>query len=132
VCADSSLRTVPWRTVASLLVLLLLAGVLAVFFPRQLEQAGQPPSIDSVHILASGLGLTVAPTVPITLIKVDEPSFSAWGRPYPMAKVRLAALVEAVRELGPNAIILDYDFSIHRDAADTAAFDRLLSSWTSK
>src|SRR5690606_7337771 len=44
----------------------------------------------------------------------------------------LAALVEAVRELGPNAIILDYDFSIHRDAADTAAFDRLLSSWTSK
>lgn len=117
-------------TLSAVGLLFLLVTVLAVIFPRQLDESGALPSIDSVHILATALGLGVAPTLPVTLIKVDERSFAEWGQPYPMAKARLAEVVEAIRALGPTAILVDFDFSIHRDLADTARFNRLLASWS--
>ncbi len=123
-------RSMGGLTILSAVLLFLVVAASALTFPKQLERAAEFPSIDTVHILATAMGFGVSPKLPITLIKVDERSFEAWGRPFPMAKSRLAELIEVVRPLKPTAILVDFDFSISRSAWDTFAFNRLLASWS--
>lgn len=117
------------------LVLLLIVGCLtamALFQDRSsalVSFISGPPELDQVHGIAEGLGLMPAPSLPVTLVLIDDGTFAAWGRPFPMKKARLIPLVEAARAGGARSIVLDIDMSTDSGEADNAALGAYFAAW---
>jgi CHASE2 domain-containing sensor protein len=121
-----------WRRRLVLLLLTACIVALVVFQGRSsalLTFTSSPPELDQVHGIAVGLGLMPTPTLPVTLVSIDDETFSSWGRPFPMSKKRLIPLIEAARLGGARSVILDIDLSTDSGAADTATLHSYLSTW---
>lgn len=115
--------------------MLLVAAVVTVMVLHQDRSSAfvtfisSAPDLDQVHGIAEGLGLMPKPTLPVTLVSIDDRTFSSWGRPFPMQKKRLIPLIEAARIGKARSIIVDIDLSTESGAADNAALKAYLAAW---
>lgn len=117
-----------------LVLFLLIASVTALVLFQDRSSAfvtftSNPPELDQVHGIAEGLGLMPRPVLPVTLVSIDDETFSSWGRPFPMSKKRLIPLIEAARLGGARSIIVDIDLSTDSGAADVVAFKSYIAAW---
>lgn len=88
------------------------------------------PNADTFHVLARAAGLLPSPTLPVTLVRIDESTFKTWGRPFPMEKARIAELLEVVRPTKPAAILVDFDLSATTPTDDVSRLTKVLNEWT--
>ncbi|RWY87337.1 CHASE2 domain-containing protein [Rhizobium leguminosarum] len=114
--------------------ILLLFAVFAVLAPVRLknvvEGITENPSLDAIHAIAEGLGLLPSPRIPVTLVRIDDPSFAEWHRPFPFSKSLIAGLVDTARKEKPAAILVDLDISAATSQADAEALENLLAEWS--
>ncbi|MGO8149660.1 CHASE2 domain-containing protein [Rhizobium leguminosarum] len=90
----------------------------------------ESPSLDAIHAIAEGLGLLPSPHIPVTLVRIDDPSFAAWRRPFPFSKSLMAELVNIARKENPAAILVDLDISAATSQVDTDVLENLLAQWS--
>lgn len=106
-----------------------LIGAVAPFWLKEwVESVTDNPNLDKIHAVSQGLGLLALPSVPVTLVRIDDQSFEAWQRPFPITKAIIAGLIEKARATSPRAILVDLDISAG-SGKDAKVLHDLLDSW---
>jgi len=120
-----------YRIVAVILLSFGLIAAVAPFWLKEVvDSITDNPSLDKIHAVSQGLGLLSMPSIPVTLVLIDDQSFEAWHRPFPIKKKIIADLIAKARTTKPRAILVDLDISA--DSGDDAeALHQILESWGS-
>lgn len=101
--------------------------VLSDHMQEAISWFGDLPRAARVERIATFLRLTRGPSVPVTVIDIDEATWTRWQRPAITPRDKLAAIVRVLSQGTPRAVLIDIDLS-RGDPHDTdlkAAFRSL-------
>ena len=127
------------RRAAAVFVVLAALAIASSHVKEALSWLDGAPKLARVERVAAALGIARAPTVPITIVDIDEKTWEDWGRPAVTPRDKLARIVDAISRKDdktdqakadkPQAVLIDVDLSRADEADDRlktalAALDR--------
>lgn len=109
------LRFGPVMRLVATAVLIVVSVALVEPLRDVLIVAGNLPPAAGLMRIKAALGLQPSPSLPVTVIDIDEQAWRDWGRPTLTPRAKLAELVRALAPHGSSAILLDVDLSRGED-----------------